>query len=108
MHREGSARPLPVVFIPSFRYTNRLVVVVVPNCHQTRNVFSRRFVPHVQSLFSNLPPPLLLLPGFFIVGCKRTAFGASGGKLKDVGSVEMGVIAARAAIEAAKIKPELI
>ena len=44
----------------------------------------------------------------FIVGCKRTAFGSFGGKLKDVGSVELGQIAARAAIQQSKLAPELI
>lgn len=46
--------------------------------------------------------------GVFIVGCKRTAFGTFGGKLKDVGSVELGKIAALQAILQSKVNPELI
>lgn len=49
-----------------------------------------------------------LARGVFIVGCKRTAFGTLGGKLKDVGSVEMAQIAAKAAIEQSKVDPKLI
>ncbi|XP_017486930.1 PREDICTED: 3-ketoacyl-CoA thiolase, mitochondrial-like [Rhagoletis zephyria] len=49
-----------------------------------------------------------LMRGVFIVGCKRTAFGAFGGKIKDVGSVELGQIAARAALEASKVSAEQI
>lgn len=58
--------------------------------------------------FTRLHRRIFSSQGVFIVGSKRTAFGAFGGKLKDVGSVELGQIAARAAIEAAKISPEQI
>lgn len=44
-----------------------------------------------------------LVRGVFIVGCKRTPFGTFGGKLKDVGSVDMGKLAAQAAITASKV-----
>lgn len=49
-----------------------------------------------------------LVRGVFIVGAKRTAFGAFGGKLKDTSSIELGEIASRAALDAAKVAPELI
>ena len=43
--------------------------------------------------------------GVFIVACKRTPFGTNGGVLKNVGSVELGQIAARAAIESISGQP---
>lgn len=61
-------------------------------------------------LISVFNPNLLFIcsKGVFVVGCKRTAFGSFGGKLKDVGSVEMGKIAALAAIKDANISADLI
>ncbi|KAI7693997.1 hypothetical protein SSS_02682 [Sarcoptes scabiei] len=49
-----------------------------------------------------------LVRGVFIVGCKRTAFGTFGGKIKDIGSIDMGKIAAQAALVQAKVDPTLI
>ncbi|RWS26995.1 3-ketoacyl-CoA thiolase-like protein [Leptotrombidium deliense] len=49
-----------------------------------------------------------LLRGVFVVGAKRTAFGAYGGKLKDTSSIELGEIAAKAALSAAGVKPDLV
>lgn len=49
-----------------------------------------------------------LVRGVFIVGAKRTAFGTFGGSLKDVDAIELGRLAAVAALEQAKISPELI
>lgn len=49
-----------------------------------------------------------LLRGVFVVGAKRTAFGAFGGRLKDVGSVEMAEITMRAALAQAKLSPEQV
>lgn len=49
-----------------------------------------------------------LLRGVFVIGAKRTAIGAYGGKLKDTTSVELGEICAKAALEQAKINPELV
>jgi acetyl-CoA acyltransferase 2 len=42
----------------------------------------------------------------YIVGAKRTAFGAYGGKLKDKTCTDLGEIAAKATLEAAKVSPE--
>ena len=49
---------------------------------------------------------LLKITGIFIVSAKRTPFGAFGGALKDVSATELQVIANKAAIESAGIKPE--
>ncbi|RWS05627.1 3-ketoacyl-CoA thiolase: mitochondrial-like protein, partial [Dinothrombium tinctorium] len=49
-----------------------------------------------------------LLRGVFIVGAKRTAFGAFGGKLKDTTSVHLGEAAAKAALQAANVTPDLV
>ncbi len=43
----------------------------------------------------------------FISG-KRTPFGAFGGSLKDVSGTDLGVVAAKATLEAAKVSPEKI
>lgn len=42
----------------------------------------------------------------FIIAAKRTAFGTFGGKLKNVSSTQLGVVASKAAIEAGNLKPE--
>jgi acetyl-CoA acyltransferase 2 len=44
----------------------------------------------------------------FIVGAKRTAFGKFGGKLKDINSTELQVIANKAAIEQSKLSADKI
>ncbi len=44
----------------------------------------------------------------YIVGAKRTAIGTFGGSLKDVPAVQLGVIAAKAAMEQASVKPEIV
>jgi acetyl-CoA C-acetyltransferase len=44
----------------------------------------------------------------YIVGAKRTAIGTLGGTLKDVPAVQLGVAAAKAAMEQAGIKPEYV
>ncbi|AKI96607.1 acetyl-CoA C-acetyltransferase [Kosmotoga pacifica] len=44
----------------------------------------------------------------YIVGAKRTAIGTLGGTLKDVPAVQLGVTAAKAAMNQANISPELI
>ena len=46
--------------------------------------------------------------GVFIVGAKRTPFGAFGGKLKDVDSIELGRIAAAAALEQANLTADKV
>ena len=46
--------------------------------------------------------------GVFIVGAKRTPFGTFGGKIKDVGSVDLAKISAQAAIAQSKIDPKSI
>lgn len=44
----------------------------------------------------------------FIVGAKRTPFGAFGGKLKTFSATDLAVLSSQAAIAHAKISPELI
>src|SRR5688572_31513300 len=44
----------------------------------------------------------------FIVSAKRTPFGTFGGKLKDLTAIELGVLAARAALESGKVAPEIV
>lgn len=49
-----------------------------------------------------------LLRGVFIVGAKRTAFGAYGGKLKDTSSIDLAVISSKAALQQAKLEPDQV
>ena len=49
-----------------------------------------------------------LTRGIFIVGAKRTPFGAFGGKLANKSCVDLQEIAAKAALNQAKVNPELI
>jgi len=44
----------------------------------------------------------------YIAGAKRTAIGTFGGTLKDVPAVQLGVTAAKAALEQAKVEPEKV
>ncbi|CAN8004037.1 unnamed protein product [Ixodes hexagonus] len=44
--------------------------------------------------------------GIYIVGAKRTPFGAMGGKLKDFTPTQLAVIAGKAALDSAGVKPE--
>lgn len=48
------------------------------------------------------------VPGIFIVGAKRTPFGTYGGKLTNTSACELQTIAAKAALQSANVKPELI
>uniref|UniRef100_G3MND7 Thiolase N-terminal domain-containing protein n=1 Tax=Amblyomma maculatum TaxID=34609 RepID=G3MND7_AMBMU len=47
-----------------------------------------------------------LLRGVYIVGAKRTPFGTMGGKLKDHTPTQLAVVAGKAALESAGVKPE--
>lgn len=49
-----------------------------------------------------------LLRGVFIVGARRTAIGAFGGRLKDTTSIELADIATKAALEDAKLDPQTV
>ncbi len=49
-----------------------------------------------------------LTRGIFIVGAKRTPFGTFGGKLAGKTCVDLQEIAAKAALSAAKVNPELV
>ncbi|KAJ6662951.1 hypothetical protein lerEdw1_010772, partial [Lerista edwardsae] len=51
---------------------------------------------------------LLCLPGVFIVSAKRTPFGAYGGLLKDLTATDLTEVAARSALAAGKVSPEII
>ncbi len=44
----------------------------------------------------------------YVVGAKRTAIGTFAGSLKDIPAVQLGVVAAKAAMEQANIKPEIV
>lgn len=44
----------------------------------------------------------------FIVGAKRTPFGTYGGKFVKTNAIELQTIAAKAALTAANVKPELV
>ncbi|XP_014680806.1 PREDICTED: 3-ketoacyl-CoA thiolase, mitochondrial-like [Priapulus caudatus] len=49
-----------------------------------------------------------LLRNVFIVGAKRTAFGAYGGKLRDHTATDLAVLAGKATLEQAKVAPEAV
>lgn len=51
---------------------------------------------------------MALLRGVFIVSAKRTPFGAFGGLLKDFTATDLTECAARAALSAGKVSPEII
>ncbi|XP_070599676.1 3-ketoacyl-CoA thiolase, mitochondrial isoform X3 [Erythrolamprus reginae] len=51
---------------------------------------------------------MFCLLGVFIVSAKRTPFGAYGGLLKDFTATDLAEIAARSALSAGKISPEII
>jgi acetyl-CoA acyltransferase 2 len=44
----------------------------------------------------------------YIVAAKRTPFGTFGGKLKDLSAIELGVVAAKAALSAGGVDPETV
>ena len=58
--------------------------------------------------FSFFIHSLSAVSGVFIVAAKRTAFGTYGGKLKDVSANVLQLAAAKAALEASKVNPELV
>ena len=51
---------------------------------------------------------MALRKGVYIIGAKRTPFGAYGGKLKSFSATELAVHSSKAAIAQAKISPDLI
>lgn len=53
-------------------------------------------------------PAKTLSRDIFIVAAKRTPFGTFGGKLKNHSAIDLGVIAAKAALAAGKVDPETI
>ncbi len=53
-------------------------------------------------------PAKTLSRDIFIVAAKRTPFGTFGGKLKKHSAIDLGVIAAKAALEAGKVDPETV
>ena len=50
----------------------------------------------------------LILPGIFVVAAKQTPFGAFGGKLKDLSQTDLCEVAAKAALAAGNINPEIV
>lgn len=50
----------------------------------------------------------ILFSGVYIVGGKRTPFGAFGGKLKGLTPTQLQEVAAKAALQAANVKPEAV
>ena len=53
-----------------------------------------------------MPKPLS--KDIFIVAAKRTPFGTFGGALKDQSAIDLGVVAAKAALDAAGVSPEVV
>ncbi|MCA9653068.1 MAG: thiolase family protein [Myxococcales bacterium] len=53
-------------------------------------------------------PGKALSRDIFIVAAKRTPFGTFGGKLKELSAIELGVVAAKAALEAGKVDPAAV
>ncbi|KAF5919097.1 3-ketoacyl-CoA thiolase, mitochondrial isoform X1 [Diceros bicornis minor] len=51
---------------------------------------------------------MALLRGVFIVAAKRTPFGAYGGLLKDFTAIDLTEFAAKAALSAGKVSPEIV
>jgi acetyl-CoA acyltransferase 2 len=61
------------------------------------------------SFFGEMSVPAKALSReIFIVAAKRTAFGAFGGKLQHTSAIDLGVVAAKAALEAGGVDPSLI
>src|SRR4051812_42885738 len=56
----------------------------------------------------NLMNPMNLVDPIFILGGARTPMAAYTGKLKDVPAIDLGVVAARAAMERARVRPDMI
>lgn len=50
----------------------------------------------------------LLLPGIFIVGAKRTAFGTFGGAFRNTSATELQTVAAVAALKEAGVSPDKV
>lgn len=50
----------------------------------------------------------MISKGVFIVGAKRTPFGAFGGSFKNISPTELGVISTKAALAQANVHPETI
>lgn len=48
------------------------------------------------------------ITGIFIVGAKRTPFGTYGGKLTNTTACDLQTIAAKAALQSANVRPELV
>ncbi|MEM7155831.1 MAG: acetyl-CoA C-acetyltransferase [Myxococcota bacterium] len=53
-------------------------------------------------------PAKALSRDVFIVAAKRTPFGTFGGKLKNHSAIDLGVVAAKAALEAGNVAPDII
>ncbi|KAL7975987.1 hypothetical protein Chor_011755 [Crotalus horridus] len=51
---------------------------------------------------------MALLRGIFIISAKRTPFGAYGGLLKDFTATDLAEVAARSALSAGKVSPEIV
>ena len=64
-----------------------------------------------QRLQMNYSPRTMAKPlskDIFIVAAKRTPFGTFGGQLKDLSAIDLGVVAAKAALEAGNVSPEAV
>ena len=53
-------------------------------------------------------PAKTLQRTIYIVSAKRTPFGTFGGKLKDQSAIDLGVVAAKAALERGKVAPDQV
>jgi acetyl-CoA acyltransferase 2 len=56
----------------------------------------------------SIVPAKSLAREIFIVAAKRTPFGTFGGKLKDVSAIDLGVVAAKAALAEGKVDPSVV
>jgi acetyl-CoA acyltransferase 2 len=53
-------------------------------------------------------PAKTLQRTIYVVSAKRTPFGTFGGKLKDQSAIDLGVVAAKAALQAGNVSPEIV
>lgn len=54
------------------------------------------------------PPPTPSHLGIFILGAKRTAFGSFGGAFRNTTATQLQVVAAKAALESAGVRPDQV
>lgn len=65
-------------------------------------------VHRIRILNLSLYLPSLCISGVFIVAAKRTAFGTFGGAFKNTNATQLQTVAAKAALDAAGLKPDQV